>query len=439
MEAAEKSRRRLFLAVAGIALLLFAAGAYYLKGQERVLRVGIFVGSNWEVPHGNNYAVIDAAIREFREDYPGIRVEYVSGIKKEDYAEWLAEQMMGRKEPDVFFVLSDDFNLYASMGALMDLSDFMEKDRDFHAGNYYRAALDYGKYEGHSYALPCESVPALMFVNKTLLAKEGIPMPKNDWTWKEFLEICRRVTKDVDGDGALDQFGCYGYTWEQAAVTNGVALFREDGRASYFADERMESAVRFLMELRGIEKGRVVTAKDFDMGRVAFRPFSFAQYRTYKPYPWRIKKYADFEWDCVKLPAGPSGSNTSSLDTLLVSMSARTRHPELAWRFMKKLCYDEEIQACVLQDSQGLPVRRDVVLSGKAHDIFRKQAANVEDMDMATISEVMDEAVMPPKFKSYNAALLYADTEIKKIINGTIPFNNSLNKLQKEVNAMLQY
>ena len=122
-----------------------------------------------------------------------------------------------------------------------------------------------------------------------------------------------------------------------------------------------------------------------------------------------------------------------------MSMSARTRHPELAWRFLKKLCYDEEIQACVLQDSQGLPVRRDVLLSGKAPDIFRKQAANVEDMDMATISDVMDEAVMPPKFKSYHAALLYADTEINKIINGTIPFNNSLNKLQKEINAMLQY
>ena len=425
-------RRSIFFAVAGIVLLLLAAVAYYVQGQERVLRIGVFAGNNWGVPQGDSYAVLDAAVEGFRKEHPGIRVEYVSGIKKEDYAEWLAEQVMGGREPDVFFILSDDFNLYASMGALMDLSPFMEKDRDFRAENYYKAALDYGKYGEQPYALPCEGVPTLMFVNKSLLAREGIPMPGNDWTWRDFLDICRRVTRDTDGDGALDQFGCYDYTWQHAAITNGVTLVREDGRASYFADARMEEAVSFLMDLRGIQKGREITSKDFDMGRVAFRPFSFAEYRTYKPYPWRIKKYMDFEWDCIKLPAGPRGDNVSQLDTLLVGMSVRTRMPELSWDFMKKLCYDAELQERILQNSQGLPVRRDVVLSAKAQ-------TDGADMDIAAISEVMDEAVMPPKFKGYRAAMLYADTELAKIINGTIPFNNSLNKLQKEINAMLQY
>ena len=51
----------------------------------------------------------------------------------------------------------------------------------------------------------------------------------------------------------------------------------------------------------------------------------------------------------------------------------------------------------------------------------------------------MDEAVMPFKFKNYNTAMLYADAEITKIIDGSVPLNNALNKLQKEVNAFLQY
>ena len=437
-ERGKGQHRSMFSAVAGIILLLLAAVAYYVQGQERVLRIGVFAGNNWGVPQGNSYAVLDEAVEEFQKEHPGIRVEYVSGIKKEDYAEWLAEQVMGGREPDVFFILSDDFNLYASMGALMELSSFMEEDRDFRTENYYKAALDYGKYEDQPYALPCAGVPTLMFVNKSLLAREGIPMPGDDWTWKDFLGICRRVTRDTDGDGVLDQFGCYDYTWQQAAITNGVTLFREDGRASYFADARMEEAVRFMMDLRSIQKGREITSKDFDMGRVAFRPFSFAEYRTYKPYPWRIKKYMDFEWDCIKLPAGPSGRNTSELDTLLVGMSARTRMPKLSWDFMKKLCYDAGLQERILQDSQGLPVRRDVVLSAKARDIFRWETEGA-DMDIDALSEAMDEAVMPPKFKGYRAAMLYADTELTKIINGTIPFNNSLNKLQKEINAMLQY
>ena len=60
-------------------------------------------------------------------------------------------------------------------------------------------------------------------------------------------------------------------------------------------------------------------------------------------------------------------------------------------------------------------------------------------MTPADISDAMDKSIMPEKFKNYEAAMLYADAEILKIINGTIPTDNSLNKLQKELNAFLQY
>ena len=263
-------------------------------------------------------------------------------------------------------------------------------------------------------------------------------MPKNDWTWEEFLDICRRVTRDVDGDGQLDQFGCYDYSWEQAAISNGATLFREDGRASYFADERMEQTVRFMMELRSIHRNYEVAPRDFDMGRVAFRPFSFAEYRTYKPYPWRIKKYTSFDWDCLKMPRGFSGENTSTLDTLLVAMSARTEQPKLAWQFLKALCYEKTTQEMILRKSQALPTRRDVVLSTEAREFFQWDSPESIVMSATEISSAMDEAIMPPKFERYSEAMLYADSEIEKIIKGEVPFDNALNKLQKEINALLQ-
>lgn len=411
----------------------------YQTSQIDTLRIGIFAGSNWGVPQGESYAIIDEFIQKFQGHYPDVRVTYVSGIKKEDYAEWLAEQFIDGNEPDVFFLLSDDFNLYASMGALVDLSDFFEEYEEFSTDVYYPATFQYGKYEDKPYALPCESTLTFMFVNKTLLSREGIEMPKNDWTWKDFLDICRKVTKDIDGDGTLDQFGCYDYSWKQAAISNGINLFREDGKASYFADSRMEETIRLMMELKSIHQGYEVSPKDFDMGRVAFRPFTFAEYRTYKPYPWRIKKYSSFEWDCVKMPAGPSGGNISILNTLLVGMSSRSKNKRLAWEFMKGLCYDKFTQQMILKKSQALPVRRDVIMSAETQDIFSWESTDNETMTPADISATMDESIMPPKFKNYDAAMLYADSEVTKIINGVVPFNNALNKLQKEINAFLQY
>ncbi len=429
--------QKILFAAAAICVIAFVV-VYYRIQVHNELRLGIFVGSNWNVPQGETYIIIDEVIRQFEKAHPNVKVTYVSGIEKEDYAEWLAEQFMDGNEPDVFFVLAEDFNLYASIGALMDLSPFIARDDKFDPGNYYPAAFRYGMYEETPYALPRESVLTFMFVNKTLLEREGIAMPKNDWTWTDFLDICRRVTKDTDGDGRLDQFGCYDYSWQQAAISNGLTLFREDGKASYFADQRMEETVQLMMELRRIHQSYDVNPKDFDMGRVAFRPFSFAEYRTYKPYPWRIKKYSSFEWDCVKMPGGSSGRSISVMDTLLVGMSSRTGNAELAWKFLKALCYDEASQQLILKKSQALPVRRGVVMSSEAQEIFLWESINSGAMTPADISKIMDEAVMPPKFKGYGDAILYADAEITKIIRGVVPFNNSLNRLQKEVNALLQ-
>ncbi len=431
-----KNRKKIILAF--IILIISFAGFYFYSQQKKILHLGIFAGSNWDVPQGETYAIIDEAIKDFLAENPGVQVKYVSGIKREDYSEWLAEKFIEGDEPDIFFLLSDDFNLYASMGALTDLTNLIEDDEEISEKNYYQAAFNFGKFEKKSFAMPFASTLTFMFVNKTLLSKEGIEIPKNNWTWKDFLEICRKVTKDTDGDGKLDQFGFYGYSWQQAAISNGVILFREDGKTSYFANSQMEETVKFLIELHDVHQGYEVTEKDFDIGHVAFRPFTFAEYQTYKPYPWRIKKYTAFEWDCVKMPAGPSGGNISELNTLLIAMSSRTKNKNLAWKFMKKFCCDKKIQRMLIKKSQALPVRRDVIISSEAQDIFSWAPEDKSAITPADISETMDNSIMPFKFRNYSTAMLFADAEILKIINGNVPLNNSLNKLQKKINSFLQ-
>ena len=108
---------------------------------------------------------------------------------------------MDDAEPDIFLVPAEDFNLYSSIGALMDLTRFFLLDGTFNPDDYYPAAYRYGLFEERPYALPRESVLTFMFVNKSLLAR------------------------DTDGDGQLDQFGCYDYSWKQAVISNGLNLF----------------------------------------------------------------------------------------------------------------------------------------------------------------------------------------------------------------------
>ena len=418
-------------------LAVFGLWSWQAAHARTQLRVGTFVGSAWGVPNSEGHAVIDKAIESFEAEHPDVDVTYVSGVRYEDYPEWLAEQILAGTEPDVFLVPDYDFEAYADMGAIRNLSDLTGRDQGFDEAGFYAAALEYGRRNGSLYALPVECAPTMMFVNKTLLAGEGIEMPREDWTWQDFYDICAKVTKDVDGDGVLDQFGMYDYDWQLAVTSNGGGLFNPSARASFFASPNVEQGVQFVMQLRKLQHGHEDTVREADQGKVAFRPFTFAQYRTYKPYPWRIKKFAGSEWDCVRLPAGPQGKNISPVNTLLLGMSSRTTETGLAWQLMKKISMDPEVQGAILEKSQGLPVRREVVLKA-ARAKWGWGSAGAESVDLEAISQIMDEAVCHPKFRDQRAVITMAENAIQEIYAGKRPLSMGLHKLQKEVNAYLQ-
>lgn len=423
-----------------LAVLVTAASVLicWHSNQTIELKVGIFSGSNWEVPTGKSYAIVEDVIARFEAGHPGVKVTYVSGIMKRDYSEWLAEQVLLGEAPDVFFVLPEDFNLLASKGVLEKLDSRMGKEKGFDAERYYKGALSSGQTAGSQYALPYESVPTLMFVNKTLLKKEGISLPGNDWTWEEFYDICRRVTKDRDGNGVIDQFGCYDYTWQHALCANGLTLFSEDGKSCHLGEERAEQAIGFVKDLLDLNQNYAVTSKEFDMGQVAFRPFAFSEYRTYMPYPWRIKKYSDFEWDCIRMPAGPKGGNISELDTLMMGMNARSSKKELSWELLKAFCYDEETQRQLFSDSQGVSVLKDVTESPEVMAVLGEDTPGVSKVDMTLLGQVMKECVVISRFPKYEEAMVLADNGIHRILNGQESMDNGLLVLQREINNYLR-
>lgn len=410
-------------------ILLFAG-----RKQETVLEFAMFNGSNWDVAIQDSYPVIDDAIRKFEEEHPGVRVRYVSGIPKGDYPEWLSERMLMGKTPDVMMVLDSEFSRLVELGMLEDLAPWMEMDQDFDPEAYYETALMSGHIMGGQYALPMETVPYLMFVNKTLLNQENIPIPEEDYTFADLYDICRKVTKDTDGDGIPDQFGIYKYSWLDAAWANGAVMFSDDGRTCNFTSTQLLYAIRFVKSLDALNQNQRVTQETFDSGKVAFMPLSFAEYRTYKSYPYKIKKYTSFQWDCISMPKGPYGDNVSLVDSLNVGISSRSRHKELAWEFLKLLTSDEEIQMKIFEYTPAASVLRSVTESQEAEAIIRETLDGTEKMiDGAFISKVIENGRIKPKFASYQEAVQLADGEILKLFDEDTDLDNAMRLIQRKV------
>lgn len=419
-----------------ITLLLLARRG---KKKEIILEFGMFTGSNWDVATANSFVIIDKAIARFEEEHPGVHIHYYSGVLKEDYSEWFSRKLLVDREPDVFMVLGTDFNQFSSLGVMKNLNELMEQDASFDPEKYFSSAFCTGQYGGIQYALPYETVPTLMFVNKTLLTKEGISMPDQDWTWEDLFEICERVTKDTDGDSVPDQFGIFNYDWMDAVCSNGGEIFDSDGTQGYFTDERLVESVKYIRQLNELNQGQKVVQEDFNNGNVAFMPLTFAEYRTYKTYPYKIKRYANFQWDCITMPAGTQGDNLSQVETLLMGISASTKEEMLAWEFLKLLTYDEELQTEIFRYSQGASVLKAVTQSSEMESIVQE---DMEEGDTVIsgklLGRVIEEGHIEPQFKRYEQALALADSEISNILENDKTVDSSLKILQRTINNYLR-
>ncbi len=423
--------------LAGLLLpLCCVAAVKYFEGYGRVLRLGFVSGSYWDAP-SNCYAVIDAAIERFEAEHPGVRVEYISGILKRDYSEWLIGKFLLGQEPDVFMILPEDFEMLYELGALHPLDALAERDGTVSPDDFYPAALESGNVNDVQYALPYECVPTLMFVNKSLLAEEGIAVPDSDWDWEQFYAICAAVTHDLDGDGAPDRFGSYGYTWRDALAANGGALFSEDGAHCLLAEPQAAEAVAFAQRLSALYQGCEITARDFDQGRVAFRPFLFSDYRTYQPYPWRIKRYSGFEWDCIPMPSGPSGSNSSELSVMLAGISSRTGKTALAWEFLKEMTCSDATQSMLFTDSHGVSALRRVTQSKQTRWVLWQDTPGESRLALAALPGTMEQAIAAPHFQNSDQANLLADSLVETAMANEQDLGLQLVRVQRELEEFL--
>lgn len=407
------------------------------RPRQLTLTIGVFAGSNWDVPNGDCYKIIDQAIERYEKEYPMVQIEYESGILKEDYSEWLSAKYLKGEEPDVFMILGEDFNTLSALGALKNLDSLIQKDQQFHIENYYASVLYSGQYHNHQYALPYESNPTLMFVNQTLLKKEHIHLPDNDWTLDDFYTICQQVTKDTNNDGQIDQYGCYNYDWLDSVYSHKVNLFDENGEFCYLNQKDVKNAISFVQKIYNLNQGYTVTSQDFDMGKVAFAPMSFAEYRTYKPYPYRVKKYSQFEWDCIQMP-GADENNSSEVSSLLMGISSRTSHIQEAWEFLKLLTYDTQTQNTLFQYSQGISSLKTVIQSDDVESLLNSDILEDTQVNLDLLNDVMENAMSQSQFRKYNSAIVTMNTQINQMIQNNEDLDLSLISLQNEINEYLR-
>src|SRR5690606_39111098 len=133
----------------------------------------------------------------------------------------------------------------ASVGALLDLRSEEVKgwtSEDFDWDDFNVAPLAASEWDGVQYGVPVRSNMLMMFVNKSLYEKAGVPVPTPKLTWDEFLEQAPKLVQDTNGDGKVDAWAIDTYfvrepltptIWQTIMNSNGGSLLDENGKPAF--------------------------------------------------------------------------------------------------------------------------------------------------------------------------------------------------------------
>jgi len=283
-------------------------------------------------------------LRVFQERNPGIQVEYIN-IPSNEYLAKITAMMAAGIPPDVFFINNIDFPGLASRRVLRPLDPFIQRDK-YPMGDIFPGILKAFQWGGVQYGLSRDVSNLVVFYNRNLLRKAGLPDPKPDWTWDDFLRYAKALT--VEKDGKRVQWGVSFQTfylfWQPWVWSAGGRFYSPDHSKFLLNSPFSLEGLQFYLDLR--YKHRVAPTPEEAQDRGPFTMFLNGQTGMIVDGRWRVptlKARAKFDFDVVPFPRGKAGSIVD-IDGSGWVMAAGTRNPEAAWKLLSFLAGPEAIQ-----------------------------------------------------------------------------------------------
>ncbi|ACL69219.1 ABC transporter substrate-binding protein [Halothermothrix orenii] len=145
-------------------------------------------------------------VAEWNRTHPDVQVKYIQGTWGSIH-DYMITAFETGSVPDVFHYESAAIVGFAQKGYLAELNSLMSEDlkNDILDEAWKTTQLENGKI----YGVPFLWESQITLYNKALFKEAGITPPTidNPWTWEDLREAAKKLTKDTDNDGEIDQWG----------------------------------------------------------------------------------------------------------------------------------------------------------------------------------------------------------------------------------------
>jgi multiple sugar transport system substrate-binding protein len=229
---------------------------------------------SWYKLEGDNF---DKVIAAFEKKHPGIRIDFVSLTEKSDANEYLKKLDLAAAANDqIDVMIFPDAVNYAQRvkaGMVVPLDDFINEE-GFNYSDEYKFDT---QFENKHYALPGKYIDWMVLLNKKHLDEAGLEVPK-EWTWDEFLEYSKALTK---GEGTDKRYGAYFQNWGQffqLAQMNSPeesGLVTTSGKLNVNTD-RIRKSLEILNQAENVDKSAMPYANIISQ-KMAYRNVYFGE------------------------------------------------------------------------------------------------------------------------------------------------------------------
>jgi multiple sugar transport system substrate-binding protein len=276
----------------------------------------------------------------FERANPNLRVRINESLGDAGYDAKLLTLIAGKIAPDLFRVDQGNFPFYAAKDILLPLDEFLARDRELSANDFYPQLLQGMRYDGKVLGLPSDFSPIVILYNQDLFDRFGVPYPRPDWTTDELLDSAKRLTHDTDSDGHTDIFGFSvvdSYNrWPAWVWNNGGRIFSEDGTRCVMDSPESIEGLRFYVDLSLRHKvaptpGQTMGQQQTDL--FASQVVAMAAESRYMYKRLMVSRKLPFRWDVAPMPRRKSQATTFIWGGNCILRS--TKHPREAWEFLK--------------------------------------------------------------------------------------------------------
>lgn len=348
------------------------------KADEYGRKIVTFTCANLTVTDED---ILNAAIVKFEEENPEatVKINDLSklGYDTDKYINTVNTELMAGKGPDIIPLSYLPAIKYFKKSIFANLGSMIENDKSFQEDKLFTNVIEACKYHGNLYTMPIKFSFAGVFASKEIMDEEGIKIVDKTWTTGEFIDIAKKVTKDLDRNGTMDRYALPQLPMDivtKLFINTGYFIDYENEKASFDSPKFVE-----LLELLKTISDKKLTHKKIKIGEnisyknskdIVFSGNIFGGYRSILGLKYSL---GGGERVIYKLPSFGESEGYSFDSDMMLTIINTSENKDLAWKFLKvMLSEDVQCKFSFATNPTGFPINK------KALDIM-KQDVLIED------------------------------------------------------------